>query len=106
MKYLKTEGGYLVESESKEGTFYNVSLDFKSCTCPVFKYFLHCKGMCKHMSAVANKEKKDLTKETKDITFTDGSEAFEFVDKYGEEKLNFLKKIGEVYEKNGKLFKI
>lgn len=108
MKYSKTSKGYVIQSERSKGKFYVISLELTSCTCPAFKYFT--KGLpCKHIQFIQKDiNKVEVVKEenNKGYDIKDGDEAFAFVEKYGEKTLEYLKSIGEVTEKNGKLFRL
>jgi predicted nucleic acid-binding Zn finger protein len=98
MKYIKEEKGFLVQSESRPDKFYMVNLEMTSCNCPAFKYFT--KGQpCKHIQAI----KKEEIKDTEHIYTGQIKDAVEFVEKFGEQKLTYLKQMGDVFEDKGKL---
>lgn len=53
MNIKKSNGTYQVESESREGVFYTVDANKKTCSCPGFLFYARRKGdVCKHVKAV------------------------------------------------------
>lgn len=81
---------------------YEVNLMTLSCTCKDF-IFRKAKagGLCKHLI----KEIERCTGKQLDFIkiIEKDNEAINFIEKYGEEKLDILKMQGDVFEKGGKL---
>lgn len=100
----QTDKGYLVESKSTKGEFWTVSLDFKTCDCPKFKYYLKGKSPCHHITQAETEfgstlapvqqvgEFEKFVPETYNTPLID----YDFIAKYGEKQLDYLLKIGEV----------
>ena len=59
---------------------------------------------CKHIKYL--QEQKPEQKEMPKIEIVNAQDAVSFVDEYSEDILNQLKQAGEVFEKQGKLYKI
>ena len=91
-----------ITHKSSTGNIYIVDLENLSCTCPHYLYRLkRSGGLCKHIQTELDKYKDQLEK-AKEFIKTNNN-AIEFVEMFGEEVLNLLKKQGEVFENNGKL---
>lgn len=95
--------------KGSKGTEYTVEYD--TCTCPDFLYRRRLKGeICKHIKLfretyVTNNPKYSNVDEIAQ-TINNGDEAYKFVEMYGEDMLNHIKKLGFVYEKTGKLWRM
>lgn len=105
MKYMKGKEGYAVRSFNNPNKYYKVSLDLKSCNCPAFKYFT--KGQpCKHIIFLMNEIEPTENIKKVNLDAINGVDASVFVDKFGEETLDYLKRNGEIYEKYGKIYRL
>ena len=91
-----------VKSQSGSGN-YDVDIEALTCTCPHFQYRMKpIGGICKHIQQVLNEtagKHDDAIKFIKHNT-----DAVAFVEKYGEEILQGLKRTGQVLEYRGKLW--
>ena len=108
MKYIQGTKGFIIQSERDPTKFYTVSLELSSCTCPAFKYFTRGQP-CKHIRFIQEdlgSNFKEKEKQHGGYEIKNGDEAWEFVNRYGEDVLQNLKNNGEVFEKNGKLFRL
>lgn len=70
-----------------------------SCSCPGYSF----RKMCRHVEYLRNKL---VGKQIDTPVITDGEEAIAFVEKYGEEMLEKMKVVGDVFERHGKLYRL
>ena len=70
-----------------------------SCTCPGYGF----RHICRHVEFLRRKMTEGSS--TK-FTFENGVDAVDFVEKWGEQKLEQMKLIGDVFERHGKLYKL
>lgn len=104
-KHEKQEGLFLVES-STGGKFYEVEPKKPYCTCPAYRFREMKKGgVCKHISAVREmidssnaSDYEEIIAYLKEHLEVD---AVELIEKFGEEKVDELKKKGEIMEQKG-----
>jgi len=79
---------------------YNTTLTH--CDCLGFKY----RKTCKHVDYL-NKKENEKSKELWDeVEVTDGVDAQDFADYYGEDLIKEMKKIGKIIERKGKLYNL
>ena len=94
--------GSIIDFKSKSGSSYEIDMKSLSCTCPDYKFRkAKAGGICKHiqdvLETITGKEpdfKSFIQKENDPI---------KFIDKFSDEKLEELKRRGEVIERHGKL---
>ena len=90
-----------VKSETSE-TVYEVNLKALTCSCPDY-HFRKAKvgGLCKHLI----KEIERCTNTKLDFTeiIEKDDDALNFINKFGEETLELLKRRGDVFEERGRL---
>ena len=94
---------YTIPSETSDEV-YTVDIERGTCTCPYWKF--RCakhKTDCKHLTTARKMVESQVNKELQDVQVYDGQDAIEFIEQYGEQKLNMLKQIGSVIEFKGKL---
>lgn len=116
MNIKKTKTGYSVESSSRKGQWYDVDPEKPWCDCPAYKFkYLKSKQACKHIKAVRDyiekKQQKTLdaehekTEDVLEFIENNGGEtdSLALIEKFGEEKINRLIKLGEIIETKGKI---
>tara|TARA_Y100000310_G_scaffold1908_2_gene2402 strand:- start:648 stop:983 length:336 start_codon:yes stop_codon:yes gene_type:complete len=107
MKIFKKRNFFRVESHTP-GTYYEVNLEKKTCSCPHWRFRLASQGgECKHIKAVrewvstrvAKKGKGilEFIKENKEV------DTLQVIEKYGESIVNDLIANGELIENQGKI---
>ena len=104
-KLSEKEGLFLVES-STGGKFYEVDPKKPYCTCPAYKFREIKKGgVCKHISAVRQMiDSSNASDYDEIIAYIKEHlevDAVKLIEKFGEDKINELKKKGEIIEQKG-----
>jgi|ETNmetMinimDraft_11_1059920.scaffolds.fasta_scaffold111135_1 predicted nucleic acid-binding Zn finger protein len=107
MKILKRGKKFKVESGTK-GTFYDVSLEKKTCTCLHYQFRMAKeKGECKHITGVREWVSERVEKKGKGILDYvrehQPVDVIELMDKYGQSIVNDLIATGELIEESGKI---
>ena len=93
-----------VESLTSQGKFYEVDTQELSCSCPAFIHRKRFgKDFCKHILKVLEEKSKENSPELLIQAIREDNDTVRFTDKFGEEKLNYLKTTGQIFESRGKL---
>lgn len=93
-----------IESETTKGKFYEIDTVKQTCTCPAFvnrKRF--GKSFCKHYTKYMNQQESVTPSDKLIDAIRYDNDVLNFMNKFGEEKLNYLKITGQVFETRGKL---
>ena len=107
MNVLKQKDGtYNVESASSKGKFYNVDPNKPFCSCPGYIFRYRKSGdICKHIKAVKEMlNKKNETGTDEILAYIREKEtvdSIELIEKFGEDKLNYLIEKGDILEERG-----
>ena len=110
------DGTFIVESRSKGGASWIVSSKMDSCNCPKYKFFLKGRAPCHHIEEVIQGEKVRINK-LGDGAFEDYKkfdpskykevlDVDEFIKIYGDEQLEYLKGVFELFEDRGRVRKL
>ena len=89
---MSSDSGYEFSRCKKYGT------TLYSCTCPGYGF----RRTCRHVDFLHNRM---VENEGEKPVVTSGMNAVEFVEKWGEDRLQKLKLVGDVFEKQGCLYK-
>ncbi|MFH1408449.1 MAG: SWIM zinc finger family protein [Nanoarchaeota archaeon] len=108
MEVTQLRATFKVESASKQGKFYNVTLEPLRCDCPHFLVrLLKEGGECKHILAVRDyltKRNKGHAQDIKAYVKKKGEvDALDLLDLYSEQLVNELLRSGELIEEHGKI---
>jgi hypothetical protein len=84
------------------GKTYQINLEKMSCNCPDYRNRqAKIKGLCKHLRFEIEKITGNCLDYTK--VLEEDNDALKFVERFGEEVLEMLKRKGICYEQNGEL---
>ncbi|MBU0979688.1 MAG: hypothetical protein KJ709_02695 [Nanoarchaeota archaeon] len=108
MKVIQVRATYKVESESRAGKYYSVTLEHLHCDCPHFMVRLKkTGGECKHIKAarefIAAKRSPKNNKILDFIREQGEVDVITLIDRFDEATVNELIRKGDIMERNGKI---
>jgi hypothetical protein len=93
-----------IESLTTKGKFYDVDTQELTCSCPAFTNRRRFgKVFCKHITLMLEQKTKENNPVELISTIREDSDVVRFINKFGEEKLNYLKTTGQVFETHGRI---
>ena len=93
-----------IESLTSPGKFYEIDTMALTCSCPAFANRRRFgKDFCKHIQKFITEVAKENSPEILITAIREDNDSVRFVNKFGEEKLNYLKTTGQVFEAHGRI---